>query len=682
MKILNIFKNKKVPTKVLTKKLIDEINEVDIERLCYHFLVDKTYFSDFFCNLLIKNPDFINELTNNFISRELLDKINNQTYQIEDITYDDKWLFNYLPFDGLEKQIGLKLNQDVNLKPTTYGLVSCNSLDSLDNLKVEKENKIKTYFKNVEINTTERVIKLQKSSFLTDDKIKIFFPINQADVCEINFDLFYKGDLVLNQDTIICLKYEDFIKLTRDDSFFYKISSCSIVIEDYQAIFPLENSLLKPSLKKDFEIDRIKISNLLTIIEKCFSSIDRDYYVYQAKKIYNDLISEDSFLSFQARFDLEQLVKKIELKVGQEKILELTKNFDLKKDIKTDMTFKWNEAVFIGQFSDFSKVSLETILEKMKDLDNDKLNILLSNNQIIAKLKPILNDETDLPTKINIIKREIFLLQYSFNDDIVKFIKKFNVDVETILTLKEANILKPEDINPILSKYRVLKEEENVDINIGDILGYEGYLSSNKRNILLSMDNYFDGHGDGYHSRSVGLLDYDSNEIVDKLKSSFRSEPISVIEIEDNKYFISTNGLHRYTVLRFHYLLDYLKNEANLKTKYKIPVSLARIDYFKSYVKFLLLNLDADIDYIFTHYDENFKYTNKLKIILNNKEKYIVDDNELKNLVLSKVDNIDDDFLKEIINYYQIYPSFKRFIDDNFIPIKEKIESGLYVRSY
>jgi len=52
------------------------------------------------------------------------------------------------------------------------------------------------------------------------------------------------------------------------------------------------------------------------------------------------------------------------------------------------------------------------------------------------------------------------------------------------------------------------------------------------------------------------MLDYSSEEIIEKLSSSFNDEPICVQEIDKGKYAISTNGMHRYSVLRAHYLLE------------------------------------------------------------------------------------------------------------------------------
>lgn len=75
------------------------------------------------------------------------------------------------------------------------------------------------------------------------------------------------------------------------------------------------------------------------------------------------------------------------------------------------------------------------------------------------------------------------------------------------------------------------------------------------------MGNFFGDKNDGYHTRSLGMLDYTSEEIVPKLQNSFEVEPMILDEVDDGKYCISTNGMHRYTILRIHYLLDKLKKQ-------------------------------------------------------------------------------------------------------------------------
>lgn len=112
--------------------------------------------------------------------------------------------------------------------------------------------------------------------------------------------------------------------------------------------------------------------------------------------------------------------------------------------------------------------------------------------------------------------------------------------------------------------------------------------------IFNTMDNFFDSHGDGYHSRSIGMLSLNTENALEKLKNSFTMEPLRVRETGEGSYLISSNGYHRYTVLRTLFLKelyeangDPAKIEA-IKQKYVIPVDLTGIDLEKTYSKFIL----------------------------------------------------------------------------------------------
>src|SRR5574344_1063660 len=129
------------------------------------------------------------------------------------------------------------------------------------------------------------------------------------------------------------------------------------------------------------------------------------------------------------------------------------------------------------------------------------------------------------------------------------FFKKFDIDYNKLLEKSADNnnayIFNDFEINPIVASYGIFvgKSEKRM-VSVADILGYN---MRSETNIFKSIPNFFETDGDGYHSRSIGLLNYSSDEIMGQLKSSFEKEPISLQEIKNNKYIISNNGLHRFT---------------------------------------------------------------------------------------------------------------------------------------
>ena len=141
------------------------------------------------------------------------------------------------------------------------------------------------------------------------------------------------------------------------------------------------------------------------------------------------------------------------------------------------------------------------------------------------------------------------------SSDVATFYKKNNINIDMFGDNKEALIYTCGDINPIIEKYGIKKPEKKDLISIADIIGYN-YCSSQSNNLFLSMSYFFDSSKGGYQNRSVGLLDYAEDEIIDKLRTSFEYEPITLVEVEPNKYIIYTNGIHRYTILRAFYLIE------------------------------------------------------------------------------------------------------------------------------
>jgi hypothetical protein len=189
------------------------------------------------------------------------------------------------------------------------------------------------------------------------------------------------------------------------------------------------------------------------------------------------------------------------------------------------------------------------------------------------------------------------------------------------------------------------------------------------------MGNFFGDIDDRYHTRSLGMLNYTSEEIVPKLQGSFFNEPMVLGEFDKDKYCIMYNGLHRYTILRIHYLLEKMNNqisEEELNEKYTIPVNLEKIDYFKTYCNYLLRMLDNNISCVVASL-ENYNYTGFVEIRYNDRQTKVVDDFELKKIVLQSLQNLNETSLASIMYYYEIIQSFKEFVDNNFEELKIKI---------
>ncbi|MDD3822117.1 MAG: hypothetical protein ACOXZW_00395 [Bacilli bacterium] len=258
------------------------------------------------------------------------------------------------------------------------------------------------------------------------------------------------------------------------------------------------------------------------------------------------------------------------------------------------------------------------------------------------------------------------------NHDAVRFFEQHNMDLEKLLKLEDSYIYTPNEINSIVFEYGFHHEATDTTISVADICGYSRFQTQHP-NLFLSLGTYFNSTGDGYHQRSIGLLDYSADEIIQKLEDSFITEPIMVKMISDKEYVISTNGLHRYTVLRAHFLNESIGIEKDspefmkLCQKYEIPVKLSNVDWVKTYVNLLLLNNPHFKGLIQLEYDNNYHYTGNVVLKLPSGESKVLNDTELMDLAKQFIALTDeDDYYKTIDLYCAQYDSFNTFVKTNF----------------
>ena len=254
------------------------------------------------------------------------------------------------------------------------------------------------------------------------------------------------------------------------------------------------------------------------------------------------------------------------------------------------------------------------------------------------------------------------------NEDAVRFMEKNGFD-PTILDgdLDDSFILrKPQHLNDVLAKSTAFYDsEESVEISVADIYGYD---TCKGENIFESFEKYFESNGDTYHTRSIGLLDYSSDEIIKKIDRSFYSEPIKVAEVEKNKYVITVNGRHRFTVLRAHYLMELYKSiipdEKELKEKYKIPVKCERLNTLKTYSVYILRQCGLK-EGIRVDWDENYRPTGLLEFVKSDGTKEKIDDTHLLKMTALAIEN-NPKIIRDIQARAYLSESFKEYVQKYF----------------
>ena len=172
------------------------------------------------------------------------------------------------------------------------------------------------------------------------------------------------------------------------------------------------------------------------------------------------------------------------------------------------------------------------------------------------------------------------------------FLKNNNIDIDEITRDLDCRIYNFGQINPILYDNKFEEKEVQKDVCVGDILGKNS--NRNSGNIFKMMDECFDENGDGYYTRSLEMLELNAGNAIERLKTSFQYEPIKCACVEDDKYVIMTNGLHRFIVLKILYLKEINEAKGNkaqikeIRNKYTIPMDVVNINSNKAYCKYLL----------------------------------------------------------------------------------------------
>ena len=253
-----------------------------------------------------------------------------------------------------------------------------------------------------------------------------------------------------------------------------------------------------------------------------------------------------------------------------------------------------------------------------------------------------------------------------YNKLIENFLKNNNYSRKI---LEDDKIYKKGEISLIVNQFGIYKNEISKNVSVADIIG-NSIISSESKNIFEEMNEIFSKNGTKYQTRSISMLEYTSKNVLKGLNKSFVTEPIRLSEVLKGKYLVSSNGRHRYSILKAHYLneLSECKNDKEknkLKLKYTIPIKVEELDVVKTYSQYLLHFLN-----------KNLTVEEEIKNSLRTGKTYIEDENgnivkytdlELVQYVEKFIDKISKTELKNnIIKIYNKEEYFKDYIDNNF----------------
>ena len=652
--LLDIVKDKTVNySSVIPNEIIEKIKKIN----------NIEYMSDIMLKRIEKYPELVKLLLEGAISQDILSILN----YYEKLIYlptkeEDLQFLKFFDIDENIQKIVSLLNNRINNKLVDDKYIRCYVDLNHEFETINFQNELETFIPNIKVNLNSEL--LTKTDIYS--QFILYLPKTKHQIVYHNFEQFITGDIELNEDTIIQMSYDTFRYL--DETIINKISNCKIIFSEN--LLNLEDNI---QLENEIDYKLIKYNHLIYIIEK--SSLDEEIkkkLLYQLKKTYDDiwyfdLEISDKIIPYLNNLDIEEIKK-------------LTEEFELNIEIyKTKKIEKpeFNTNYYIDEvFQDFDNVPLDEVIHFVGSASEKLKSLLLQEPRVLKKLNIV--DKLDE----NQLKKISFLLSTGLSVTTMDFINYLNIDAKTFMSNPDNNHKSSKDINPIISEYGIfdyINQEKNISVR--DILGHDAVVNCGGykgKNILYTFENFFEKNGDGYHTRALELLEYKSGEELLKglEKRNHDTLDMKVRQMEDGKYVIAGNGLHRFSILRFHYLLDCMKKEKSeeeLYELYKIPVKLVSTTNFKkTYCNYLLQKANLTISYISFNYKED-------EIIIyykSSSQRQIINEEKLLHLTIQSIEMLDYESLREITKFYNQYASFKQFIDTYIPNLLNKIEAN------
>lgn len=272
----------------------------------------------------------------------------------------------------------------------------------------------------------------------------------------------------------------------------------------------------------------------------------------------------------------------------------------------------------------------------------------------------------------------------------IKFLEKNGIDPNFVRSKVDCQIYSREDVNKIVSDYEFQTSRTLRMVSIADIVGYDTDWRDVVPDVFLSIDDLFSSTASTYESRSLSMLNYNKDNVMDGLRKTLENsdEEMVLVETGEGSFAVFTNGLHRYTVLRAFYLAEAAKVKEDdeelkkLAEKYTIPAQVVGIDMEKTYSKYLIITMEAfgadfKIRDIRTHYDDSFTRTGNTEFVYIDGAKDILTDEELRKFLIGEILKFGPEHLFGLISSdYEKYESLKKFINDLNKDLEKTKEGG------
>lgn len=295
------------------------------------------------------------------------------------------------------------------------------------------------------------------------------------------------------------------------------------------------------------------------------------------------------------------------------------------------------------------------------------------------------------------------------NATVLEFLQKHQIPSPDSAKGINFSIKSADQVNHVVNNNKLsLAEDARTKVSVANIVGYDyRYMDLVSYNFLENLSHFYDAHGTGYQTRSISMLEYSTEEIMDKLTPSFSKEPIRVIEAEKGIYTIGENGLHRYHVLRAHYMKELARLNPNdteaiakLNEKYTIDAIVTQPDYactyFAYFIKRIALAIGLENIDFSVEYDQDFNKTGNIVAVSDQDpdQTYTYTQPQLQKLFKDALDDYFETFADNpaklqslydtIQHMYETLPSFQEFytthmhpyMQENHIDVFNQMQNG------
>ena len=162
--------------------LINKIGSDKIQYICDMYMIKKDNLSIDFLTKLASSEEIINFLTQNFLTSESVQKMNNNNFSLNDALNNFQYDILRFPvlFKDDEKNKILLLNKEIKVSQGNYVSVQMDDFN-LNNLSLNEEydTAIQSYFSNVTIKKdSKKILSVKLNDIYSISDINMLFPSN------------------------------------------------------------------------------------------------------------------------------------------------------------------------------------------------------------------------------------------------------------------------------------------------------------------------------------------------------------------------------------------------------------------------------------------------------------------------------------------------------------------------